>query len=440
MKCLAEKLLTCQGSDVLWDSRTTGGICAAELTQAMAKFPFSALYGKRVAIGDLPVIEFALSLVFLDGIASTILLLPSEEDPQSRIERLAQENIDIVVENKGLQLTELLASASSSKTFDLPIRCATTWLLPTSGTTGAPKLIPHTFASLTRSMTSRRLGGAYVWGSLYSLRRFAGLQVFLQAWLCNTPIVLNEDDDELTDIINLLVQKGCNSLSATPSMWRKLSMHPSFDKLALRQITLGGEIVDQPVLDMLSKRFPDSRITHIYASTEAGVGFAVSDRKAGFPVEYLRKLPGDMNIRLDERDHLWFGLKSEKIHDLDDQINWVDSGDVVAINDDRVYFLGRSNGSINVGGNKVMPEEIETVIKELPDIAFVQVRARKSAMLGNLVEAAVITRPGHNFNADLKKRIIKYCRGRLDDFKVPAFIVEVNEIQLTSAGKILRKY
>lgn len=85
-----------------------------------------------------------------------------------------------------------------------------------------------------------------------------------------------------------------------------------------------------------------------------------------------------------------------------------------------------------------MPEEVEAVIKELPEIAFVQVRARKSAILGNLIEAAITPKDGVVFDNSLKKKIIEYCRSRLDAFKVPAFVVTTSEIPLTPSGKLSR--
>ena len=116
----------------------------------------------------------------------------------------------------------------------------------------------------------------------------------------------------------------------------------------------------------------------------------------------------------------------------------MDSGDVVKIDGDRIIFLGRANGSINVGGNKVMPEEVETIIKELPEVVFVQVRARRSAVLGNLVEAAIIAAPDTVFDNALKKKITDHCRARLDAFKVPAFVVAADEFALSASGKLLR--
>lgn len=445
MKCLLDRLSPRKNNDVLWVVEPIGPVDISLLTQAFSRIDPSAWKDKRVAIGALPVLEFVATLAFLDGLAQAIVLLPAEDDQLTRESRLSQAGVDIVIEGRGIGFTQILKQIDSGevKTTQTirqvrPTAVQTIWLLPTSGTTGTPKLIAHTLTTLTRSMSARNVGNDYRWGSLYSLRRFAGLQVFLQSWICSTPLILNEEGANLDDMLKRFIELGCNALSATPSMWRKLAMHPLFSELSLKQITLGGEIVDQPVLDMLVRHFPNARITHIYASTEAGVGFAVRDGIAGFPVDYLMQSPSGVAMRIDEKNHLCFEAKVSNSSLLDSQSTWIDSGDVVEIKSDRIFFLGRANGSINVGGNKVMPEEIESVIKELTCVAFVQVRARKSAILGNLVEAAISLTPGNQLDATFKKQVIAHCRSRLDSFKVPAFIVTANDVKLTASGKILR--
>ncbi len=445
MKCLLERLSSFNEEDVLWIAESIGFIEIGMLIQAINGVDSSEWKGKSVAIGALPAIEFLTTLVFLDGLAKKIILLPLEDAPHTREARLIDAKVDTVLENDGLGFTELFTqielNGSLQSTYTTrPKTTQTTWLLPTSGTTGDPKLIAHTFSTLTRSMSSRRVGDEFIWGSLYSLRRFAGLQVFLQSWMSSTPLVLNNEGVDIHELMNRFITTGCNALSATPSMWRKLSMYPLFDRLQLKQITMGGEIVDQVVLDMLKNKFPDARITHIYASTEAGVGFVVKDGKAGFPTDYLHHPPLGVAMRIDEFDHLWLRTSSENLLSASNaEYKWIDSGDVVKVQGDRIHFLGRANGSINIGGNKVMPEEVEAVIKELTEVAFVQVRARKSTLLGSLVEAVIIPSLGCVVDDSFKKRVITHCRNKLESFKVPAFIVSSNDIQMTASGKLLRK-
>jgi acyl-CoA synthetase (AMP-forming)/AMP-acid ligase II len=433
MNALWDKFGQYQPGDVVWFTPQGTPVAAAQLAAALARLPLDDWRGKRVALGALSTLELATALIALDGVADTLLLLPAEESAEARARRLSDAAVDIVLDTGAFATPDRFPAAADLPATTPVSSVTTTWLLPTSGTTGTPKLIPHTSRSLTRNASTRHLGNQYVWGSLYSLRRFAGLQVFLQAWLAGTPLVLQDEGSELGQNIANLGACGCNALSATPSMWRKISMLPQFDTLSLRQVTLGGEIADQGVLDMLRKRMPDARIVHIYASTEAGVGFAVRDGMAGFPVSYLDGGASAVPMRIDD-GHLCFLLSAPG----QSEPAWVDSGDVVRVDGDRVYFLGRANGSINVGGNKVMPEEVENVIKELPEVAAVQVRARHSAMLGNLVEALVTPAPGVAFDPAFKKRVTAYCRERLEPFKVPAFVVEANDIALTASGKISR--
>jgi acyl-CoA synthetase (AMP-forming)/AMP-acid ligase II len=433
MNALSEKFGHFQPDDLVWFDPAGKPIRAAQLSRTISQLPLDAWRGKRVALGALSTLELATALIALDGVAEVLVLLPAEDTPETRAQRLAEVGVDLVLESGAFDTPDRIPATGAMQGTAEPATTPTIWLLPTSGTTGKPKLIPHTSRSLTRNASTQHLGNRYVWGSLYSLRRFAGLQVFLQAWLAGTPLVLQEEGTAVADNIRNLSACGCNALSATPSMWRKISMLPEFDGLSLRQVTLGGEIVDQGVLDMLRRRMPQARIVHIYASTEAGVGFAVRDGMAGFPVSYLDTSASAVPMQVKD-DRLWFLLRVPG----QAEEAWVDSGDVVRIDAERIYFLGRANGSINVGGNKVMPEEVENIITELPEVAAAQVRPRHSAMLGNLVEALVTPAPGVAFDQAFKKRITAYCRERLEPFKVPAFVVEANDITLTASGKISR--
>ena len=444
MRSLLEKLYNSSPDDILWHSPEGELITAAQLALVIESLSSEELQGRRIALAQMPVLELVISLVLLDGIAEVLLLLPDEEDAEICKDRFVEVGVDLVLKAGWIKIPQntnpisIDAFSSIITKYRNSINvCKTTWFLTTSGTTGTPKLIPHSFASLTRSIKTPYSGINYVWGSLYSLRRFAGLQVFLQSWLSGSSLILNEENVGVPQLLSRFIVSGCNALSATPSMWRKLFMHPLFDQLDLKLITLGGEIVDQGTLDILARRMPEAKITHIYASTEAGVGFSVRDGKAGFPVSYLAEPPSNVSLRIDNDQHLWLKLPSENLH-TDNNSDWVDSGDIVKLEGDRVHFLGRANGSINVGGNKVMPEEIENVIKSVPEVAFVQVRARKSNILGNLVEAFVVPLEGIPLDLALRKKITLHCRERLEGFKVPAFVTMASDVTFSASGKVLR--
>ena len=306
----------------------------------------------------------------------------------------------------------------------------------------------HTLRSLTRSLKHDFTRGTdFVWGSLYGLTSFAGLQVFLQSWCGASTFVISRGGQTLDDRIKSLTAGGCNALSATPTMWRRLLMsHPAeLAALRLKQVTLGGEIADQLVLDALCTAFPDARITHIYASTEAGVGFAVNDGMAGFPATYLDSLPAGIRISVDDRQHLLVlqcGDQSSYLATdvrLHGESGFIDTGDLVERKGDRYEFLGRADGMINVGGDKVCPEEVEKFLLGCDGVKLARVTGRKSSLTGSLVEAEIVPDTSHARDvARFRAALLAQCQAGLAQHKVPAILNVVDSIELTALGKVKR--
>ena len=91
--------------------------------------------------------------------------------------------------------------------------------------------------------------------------------------------------------------QGVTHLTGTPSHWRRALMSPAIGRIAPCYLRLSGETADQAVLDALKARFPGAAIGHAYASTEAGVGFEVTDGLEGFPSDFVgREGPVDMRV------------------------------------------------------------------------------------------------------------------------------------------------
>jgi acyl-CoA synthetase (AMP-forming)/AMP-acid ligase II len=227
----------------------------------------------------------------------------------------------------------------------------------------------------------------------------------------------------------------CTHFSATPSFWRRVLMNPAADRLDPKQITLGGEIADDPTLAAIAQRWPTARLVHIFASTETGTLFTVTDRRAGFPVEFLQQPPGSVELAVSEHGTL---LARPTLSDSPPHPEFVDTGDRVEVRDGRVLFLGRLNGVVNVGGNKVSPEEVEGVILEVPGVVAVLVHGIPSPLLGSAVVAEVIQDPDLPTDAARTLAIRKYCSERLDRFKVPSNIEFVAALRQTASGKLER--
>ena len=310
----------------------------------------------------------------------------------------------------------------------------TTWTLYTSGTTGEPKPITHSRASLTRTVVAGSSTGAeYIWGLLYDPNRMAGLQVILQGLLSGASVVSPPLDGPLADRVDVLVEGGVNAISATPTMWRQLLRVPATRQLRLRQITLGGEIADQRVLDSLAHAFPNARIVHVFASTETGAAFSVRDGMAGFPASYLDDPPGGVALQ----------IRGDVLHVFSPGVSasgpdgFASTGDIVEVIADRVHFRGRASGVVNVGGSNVWPEVVETTLREHPDVVDAIVAAKPNPMTGNVLVAHVELRDGVD-RTDLAKELRSWVRQRSPRTHVPASIDFVDSLRTTTTGKVAR--
>lgn len=406
--------------------------------------------GKRLALHCHPqnLIKWA---VELDGLASSVLLVPFDAC-EAFLKRVEEKlDLDFVLTdgmtNTGHWTTKvsgLRAGSGRQEVSGSPSERKTQWLLTTSGTTGTPKIVAHTIESLTRTTAKSGAGSQLTWGLLYDPARFAGFQVVLQAIMANAKLVVPSPDLGFEKKIDFLVANGCDALSATPSLWRKILMAKAAKQLQLKQVTLGGEIADQRVLNSLAKQFSSAAIAHIFASTEAGVGFSVKDKKAGFPVSWLDSGVRDVEMRISDQGTLC--LKNTHLNQnylggggsLASADGWIDTGDLVEVDGDRVLFKGRLNGAINIGGNKVIPEDVEARILEVPGVFQVAVRAKFSSIAGALVEALIVPDPELKNPSGLVNSVKQHCKQVLPSFKVPAFVRLVDELAVGASGKIKR--
>lgn len=320
----------------------------------------------------------------------------------------------------------------------------TRWIVPTSGTTGEPKLVEHTLESLARTVkTDGARGAGLTWGLVYELGRFAGLQVLLQAILGGSRLVFADRAGGVDALVTSLADAGCNALSATPTLWRRILMAEAAGRLPLTVATLGGEIADAAILRALAARYPAAKLLHIYASTEAGVGFSVADGQAGFPVAFITRPPRGVELKVDDTGRLWLRPAAAvqrflgETRALVEADGWIDTGDQVSREGDRYVFLGRANGAINVGGNKVFPEEVENCIRAVDGVQLTAVRARANPIMGALVEALVRPDPLAD-RATLKRSITTACRAKLAPYKVPALVTWVDDLAVSPAGKLVR--
>ena len=412
------------------------------------------LAGRSVVLSLSTQLLSGIAMIELDGVARRMLLCPPDFNMDYAASLIADAEIDAIVTDDparwaALGVETIVPAALALQPAELPeLSHSTQWLMLTSGTTGAPKIVAHTLAALTGAIVADGApsGLPPTWATFYDIRRYGGLQIFLRAVLGSGSMVLSAPGEQVFEHLARLAARGVTHISGTPSHWRKALMSAAIASFRPNYVRLSGEIADQAVLDSLRRAFPDASIGHAYASTEAGVGFAVNDGREGFPAAMIGRshngvemkvVDGSLRIRSGRTAHTYVGASAPPLADAD---GFIDTGDMVELRDDRYYFVGRRDGIINVGGLKVHPEEVEAVINRHPAVRMVRIRSRRSPITGALVVADVLLAnvSDSGRTGEIREAILAECRRALPAHKVPALINFVPQLDVTTSGKLAR--
>ena len=353
------------------------------------------------------VYSYFVNLIKAIASGQPLVLLDSDINP-SEIDGLDESKVNVaesIAPTSFQDMDEVVAAVQNSKS-EITIF--------TSGTTGQPKKVVHSIATLTRSV---RIGDRYkgqIWAYAYNPTHMAGLQVFFQAFE-NQNTLVNVFNQSREYVYLQIREKGITHISATPTFYRLLLPFEHAYESVIR-VTLGGEKSDQHLYDSIMKIFPNAKINNVYASTEA-----IKDKFKVVDDELLihKSLLGSSDSFKFTDDYYHSG----------DLIEWVDEAQGL------FRFKSRKNELINVGGYKVNPGEVEVAIQDIEGVRQAMVYGKTNSILGNVLCADVVLEPGFTLTElDIKKVL----GAQLQDFNVPRRIEFVEEISLTRTGKIKR--
>ena len=226
----------------------------------------------------------------------------------------------------------------------------------------------------------------------------------------------------------------------------------TYDTSTLMVIGSGGAMLSAAVKADLAAQLPGAMIMDRFGSSEAGaqgaveVGdsgpkFVMSDDTAVLDDDLRPLAPGDGRIgHLARSGRIPLGYyrdeaKTAATFPTDpDGVRWSVPGDLASIGADGVITVhGRGSASINSGGEKIFPEEVEAAVKAHDDVYDAIVVGLPDERFGERVAAVVRMRDG---SAPLSLDALQdHCRTQIAGYKVPRQLLLVDEIPLTAAGK-----
>lgn len=281
----------------------------------------------------------------------------------------------------------------------------------TSGTTGLPK--PITKTKFDEYVQNKRGRGTHsdTWLLTYNPYRWAGISLLSHVIRHECSVVVPKSLN-IVDIINSA--RAATHVSLTPTLFRKMLLQVpqnSWKELSIQQITFGGEMATQGILDSARQIFPDAAITHTYASTEFGDICSASDGKEGFDVRKME------DYSFDSEGELFIDGKP--------------TGDLWRRDNDRLFFAGRREGLVNIGGNKIALHVVEEAALSVSGILHAVAGSVASPLMGQVVTLDYV---GDIEPRDLQKEL----RLKLPRFACPASLNKLSDIEISNTGKARR--
>ena len=306
-------------------------------------------------------------------------------------------------------------------------------VLFSSGSTGEPKAMVHNLENLVNSYQGKKLKKLNMLVFLM-FDHIGGLNTLLNTLSMAAKIVFPENRNP-EHIAQLIETHQIHILPASPTFLNMMLMakvQEKFDLSSLRMITYGTEPMPESLLKKLKEIFPRTKLLQTFGTSETGIA-QTSSRSSGS----LEMKLDDPNLQYKiVNGELWFKSKTQVMGYLNASMDsftddgWFKTGDLVEeLEGGYIRIKGRAKEVINVGGEKVLPAEVESVVLELDEIEDCMVYGAKNAITGQMAAVQVVLKEGVE-EKSAKNLIRKHCKERLDTYKIPVKFEFVNQTNI----------
>jgi len=304
-------------------------------------------------------------------------------------------------------------------------------VLFTSGTSGFPKGAVHDFGKLLEKFKTIRKSQRTINFLLFD--HWGGLNTLFHT-LSNAGVVLALRNRKPEAVCEFIEQFQIELLPVSPSFLNLLILSETYKRYnldSLKLITYGTEPMPEYTLKKAKSIFSNVTFQQTYGLIELGVLRSKSKSddslwvKLGGDGFELRVVDNILQVKAASAMIGYLNAPSPFTED-----GYFITGDQVEVDGEYYKILGRKSEMINVGGDKVYPQEVENIILEMSNVLEVTVFGEKHAMMGNIVCAKVVLREAED-KKEFSRRLKAYCKGQMQAFKIPVKIL-LEENSLTN--------
>jgi acyl-coenzyme A synthetase/AMP-(fatty) acid ligase len=316
-------------------------------------------------------------------------------------------------------------------------------ILFSSGSSGKPKAMIHDLEALINSFENKKPKNLNFLVFLM-FDHIGGLNTLLNSLAMGVAITIPLERNP-EQVCSLIERFKVNVLPASPTFLNLILLseaHKKHDTSSLRLITYGTEPMPESVLLRLKEAFPRVKMLQTFGTSETGIAQISSKSSTSNLIRF-----DDPNYEFKIVDkELWLRSKTQvsgylnSSNDRFTQEGWFMTGDIVEeYKDGYMRIIGRNSDLINVGGLKVLPSEVESFLIQIPIIADCMVFSEPHPITGQIVVSQIVTNADIS-TKELKKEIHRFCKNKLDQYKIPAKIKIVDEANYSNRFKKIRRW
>lgn len=341
-------------------------------------------------------------------------------------------------------------------------------LIYTSGTTGEPKgamLSHHNMAAGLRAVNAYlAVQSTDVVYAVLPLSSSYGLYQLVLGLAVGARVVLDRSFAFPARSIALMAAERATVFAGVPTMFAWMATTPvleQHDLASLRILTSAAAALPIEHANRVRERLPNAKLYVMYGQTECkrityldpddlgrkpgsvgrGMPFqqhAVVD-ETGVPVA-----PGEIGELVVRGPHVMRGYwrkpeatahKLRPIAGSDEP--WLHTDDLFRLDEDGyLFFVGRRDDVLKVGGHKVSPREIEDVLCQMPAVREAAVVGMADDLWGQAARAHIVLRDGVTAT---EEDVIRFCKARLRPYMVPKSVVFEKDLPRTESGKVRKR-
>ncbi|MCS6968240.1 MAG: fatty acid--CoA ligase family protein [Cytophagales bacterium] len=411
------------------------------------EFYTSILVQEDVKSGDIVCLigdySFEAISLFLALMLKNCIIVPiATKNESESIERISISKCDFIASvNEKISIKRCSDSSNSDKgnlVNELKSKGKAGLILFSSGSTGKPKAMLHDLDNLVSVYADRKPKNLrFIVFLLFD--HIGGLNTMLNCLSMGATMIIPEKR-EPEHVAHLIEKYHVNVLPTSPTFLNLLLMseaYKKFDLSSLLMITYGTEPMPESLLLRLREIFPKVNFLQTFGTSETGIAKTVSKSNNSTLLKFE-----DENQEFKVVDgELWIRSKTQILGYLNygnesfTQDGWFKTGDIVVREGDFIRIIGRKKDVINVGGEKVFPQEVESVVLQLSFVTDVTAYSLPNSITGESVGIDVVLKPEVSDVAEAKRLIRNHCKKYLESYKVPTKINVLDAIKYSERFK-----